>query len=284
MKNNRRKPGFSKEKFFMIASSAFILTAFTLTGFYVSDHNESEKDGYLIDFSDLEKQQSKTEKEQQNDKNELEEISKQANSIKVRNANKKNAIKNDNEKTEVIHDVDDAREPDSIVVQEKQGEAVTVDTKTVVNEEKDLQKKYSFSSDETLAWPIVGNVLMDYSMDKAVYFSTMQQYRYNPAIIISAKEGEPITTATDCRVKSVFKDTELGNGIIFELGDGYELTYGQLKDITVKEGEQLEKGQLVGYVSNPSIYYSQEGINLYVKLTKDGVPMDPIQVMGETEE
>ena len=62
-----------------------------------------------------------------------------------------------------------------------------------------------------------GNVLINYSMDKTVYFPTLEQYKYNPAIIISAVEGETITAATDSKVNRVYTDPELGNVIVMEL-------------------------------------------------------------------
>ena len=35
----------------------------------------------------------------------------------------------------------------------------------------------NFGEDSQLLWPVDGNVLMSYSMDKTVYFSTLDQYR-----------------------------------------------------------------------------------------------------------
>ena len=40
----------------------------------------------------------------------------------------------------------------------------------------------SFSEDSNLVWPVNGTVLMSYSMDKTIYFSTLDQYKYNPAL------------------------------------------------------------------------------------------------------
>ncbi len=139
-----------------------------------------------------------------------------------------------------------------------------------------IQPALTFSDGDTLAWPIVGNVLINYSMDKTVYFPTLEQYKYNPAIIIAAVEGEVITAAANGKVRSVAKDPELGNVIIMELGNGYELTYGQLKDITVSEGGFVNRGEIIGSVAAPTKYYSVEGCNVYFKLTKDGVPVDPM--------
>lgn len=139
-----------------------------------------------------------------------------------------------------------------------------------------IQPALTFSDKDTLTWPIVGNVLVNYSMDKTVYFPTLEQYKYNPAIIISAVEGETITAAANGKVNRVYTDNELGNVIVMELGNGYEITYGQLKDITVSEGGFVNQGDIIGSVAAPTKYYVVEGCNVYFKLTKDGTPVNPM--------
>ena len=137
-----------------------------------------------------------------------------------------------------------------------------------------------FTDADTLVWPIVGNVLVNYSMDKTVYFATLDQYKYSPAIVIAAVEGEGITAAADGQVTDIYQDPETGTTVVMNLGDGYELTYGQLKDLAVSEGDMVETGDLVGSVAAPTMYYSVEGANVYFKLTKDGTPVDPMSRLG----
>ena len=56
-----------------------------------------------------------------------------------------------------------------------------------------VQPTLDFKEEDGLVWPIVGDVLVNYSMDKTVYFPTLQQYKYNPAIVIAANKGDSIT-------------------------------------------------------------------------------------------
>ena len=137
-----------------------------------------------------------------------------------------------------------------------------------------------FTDSDTLVWPIVGNVLVNYSMDKTVYFATLDQYKYSPAIVIAATEGEEITAAADGQVTDVYQDPETGTTVVMNLGDGYELTYGQLTDLSVAVGDMVVTGDPVGKVAAPTMYYSVEGTNVYFKLTKDGVPVDPMSRLG----
>lgn len=143
-----------------------------------------------------------------------------------------------------------------------------------------MQPALTFSDGDTLVWPVVGNVLVNYSMDKTVYFPTLQQYKYNPAIIIQANEGDLITASAAGKVTDVFEDTQIGNAVTMELGGGYEVTYGQLTNILVSEGSYVAMGDIIGEVAAPSKYFSIEGTNVYFKLTKDGEPVNPMSKLN----
>lgn len=139
-----------------------------------------------------------------------------------------------------------------------------------------VQPSLDFKEEDGLVWPIVGDVLINYSMDKTIYFPTLQQYKYNPAIVIAATQGAGISAAADGRVTSVGYDPITGNTVVMDLGNGYELTYGQLDNITVSEGSYVNVGDGIGTVASPTKYYSMEGTNVYFKLTKDGEPINPM--------
>lgn len=139
-----------------------------------------------------------------------------------------------------------------------------------------VQPALDFKEEDGLVWPIVGDVLINYSMDKTIYFPTLDQYKYNPAIVISATAGENIAAAANGRVTSVGYDPVIGNSVVMDLGNGYELTYGQLENITVSEGSYVNTGDIIGVVASPTKYYSTEGHNVYFKLLKDGEPVNPM--------
>lgn len=37
-----------------------------------------------------------------------------------------------------------------------------------------------FAATDTIGWPLEGDVILNYSMDRSVYFATLDQYKYNP--------------------------------------------------------------------------------------------------------
>lgn len=136
-----------------------------------------------------------------------------------------------------------------------------------------------FSAENTLMWPVDGNVLLNYSMDSTVYFSTLDQYKYNPALIISGEVGSEVLAADRGIVKSVEVDAQTGTTVTVDMGSGYEARYGQLQEVLLNEGEVVEKGQILGYLAEPTKYYTVEGCNLYFQMLKDGEPVNPLEYM-----
>ena len=54
-----------------------------------------------------------------------------------------------------------------------------------------------------------------------------------------------------------------------------------MKDLSVAEGQYVNTGDLIGYLSQPTKYYSVEGVNLYFEMEKDGNPVNPMDFMEQ---
>ena len=134
----------------------------------------------------------------------------------------------------------------------------------------------NFTEDTIMLWPVNGEVVIDYSMDATTYFPTLDQYKYNPSLVVSAAVGDPVQAAANGQVMSISEDVETGTTLTMDMGNGYQAVYGQLKDVAVQEGQTVEAGTIIGYVNDPTRYYVEEGANLYFAMTKDGAPVDPM--------
>lgn len=126
-----------------------------------------------------------------------------------------------------------------------------------------------------IAWPVTGNILMDFSMDTTTYFQTLDQYKCNPGILISAEVNTPVSCAYDGVVESIYGDDEYGTCIVVNMGNDYRAIYGQVKDIAVSEGQAVTAGQQLAFVAQPSRYYTLEGSHLFFEITKDDIAMNP---------
>ncbi len=142
----------------------------------------------------------------------------------------------------------------------------------------------SFSGVNML-WPVSleNNVVLPYSMDKAVYFQTLDQYKYNPAMIISAEPGTPVVAVSAGRITRKYWDYETGWTYEMDLGGGFKAYYGQLDGPSLQKAEDtyVAAGDVLGYVTSPTMYYVKEGNNLYFAMTKDGKPVYPMDYVGE---
>ena len=130
---------------------------------------------------------------------------------------------------------------------------------------------------EGLAWPLEGDVLLNYSMDATTYFPTLDQYRYNPAIVISGEVNDTVLLVAKGQITDITTDEVTGCTVTEDLGDGYTAIYGQLKELNFEVGDMVSAGQVLGYVSEPTKYYSVEGSNLYFAMEKDGEPINPME-------
>lgn len=301
MRRNRRK-GLAKERFLMVASAVLVLGSLTATGLWLGRDGKNKDEEYVVDLSAIENGSTGRAGENEGTLAESmrQEIStndldydpyfQETNSQKVENPDESDsASMSDGAKGEA--GVKKADEKDSAgqgaAAENESAESKSGGNETGEQPEEEagegtpalstaMQPALTFSDSDTLIWPVVGNILVNYSMDKTVYFPTLQQYKYNPAIIIQANQGDLITAASAGKVISVFSDPQIGNGVTMELGGGYEVTYGQLTNILVSEGSYVATGDVIAEVAAPTKYFSVEGTNVYFKLTKDGEPVNPM--------
>ena len=130
-----------------------------------------------------------------------------------------------------------------------------------------------------MVWPIEGSVLLDYSTDATIFFPTLQQYQYNPAMVLSGKVNDKVYFVAKGKITNIETNEVTGCTVTQDLGDGYTAVYGQLKELNFQVGDMVESGQVVGYVSEPTKYYSVEGSNVYFQILKNGVPVDPEEIL-----
>lgn len=281
-----RKNAIKRERAIMITSAVAVMAALTMTGVYMKEKNAQEKqDEYSIDLAQMEN-------------NVGNQYAKLVDELvpPVDVADKGDTV---NEREMDIPKIEDApmadgeldympRE-DSIVdfeLAEVDSGMVEIPGLTDIAEEpvieeapEVLPQTFVFTEEEGLIAPVTNEVLMHFNMDNTVYFATLDQYKYNPAVIYKAEVGNQVVSCADGVVVNMYQNEELGQVVVLDLGNGYQATYGQLKDVSVVIGSTVTAGQPIANVAEPTIYYSVEGANVYFSLTKDGVAVNPEEMM-----
>ncbi|MCI5994941.1 MAG: M23 family metallopeptidase [Blautia sp.] len=254
MQNKERKR-FTRKQGAMVVLSLCLVGGAAFTTFYTMDRAEKAKEEQqLIDLNEEAPEEAKrnteTEAERAANANDAKADLPLANEMDVDPASLAK-----NEETDVSADAETE---------------VSVDASSA-----NIQPTVAYDDSTPLTWPVAGTVLLDYSMDATVYFPTLDQYKYNPALIIGAQTGGQVVASAKGVVESIDVNEETGTTLTLNLGNDYELVYGQLKEVTAAVGDVVEPGQLLGYVSEPTKYYCEEGSNLYFGMKKSGEPVDP---------
>ena len=162
---------------------------------------------------------------------------------------------------------------------EQKEEEKATETMAEPKVEPAVEEKLHFAGKKSGLWPLDGKILLPYSMNATIYFPTLDQYQYNPAMVIQGNINDKVVFIAKGKIKDITTNEETGCTVTQDLGDGYTAIYGQLKELTFDKGDDVECGQVVGYVSEPTKYYSVEGSNLYFAMEKDGKPIDPTEYL-----
>ncbi|MCI8744864.1 MAG: M23 family metallopeptidase [Lachnospiraceae bacterium] len=282
----KKKSTFTGGKSVTVAFSLCLLAVVAMIGMYTvgkSEQKEKELQQKIADAKERQEEERARQEEvrkaqEEEQKQEMEEMRKEAASASAKREKETQTADKTVEKN-VINEAElesefqaeDAEIAENVVIDEME-EAVS----DAMAEEPTL----SFSAEtDKLFWPIAGNVILDYSMDKSIYFSTLNQYKYNPAVIIQGSLDASVMCAAQGKVTSIETLDETGTTVTMDIGNGYEVIYGQLKELTVKEGDYRKAGETIGYVSEPTKYFAQEGCNVYFGVRKDGESIDPMPLL-----
>ena len=126
-----------------------------------------------------------------------------------------------------------------------------------------------------------GKVVVDYFDGKSSEIISVVEfegvYRPSQGVDIS-NNGEPfdVLSGTDGVVLNVTSDPLLGNGILIQSGE-YIITYQSLDKITLKKGDPVKQGTVIG-VASSNIYQASLKNHLHLVVEKNQQRIDPDSV------
>ena len=90
----------------------------------------------------------------------------------------------------------------------------------------------------------------------------------------ASPSGTPIYATADGIIKFAgFSANGYGNHVIINHGFGYETLYGHMVRVSAAQGQQVKRGQVIGYVGSTG---KSTGPHLHYEVHKSGVQVDPI--------
>ena len=130
--------------------------------------------------------------------------------------------------------------------------------------------------------PLAGDTVAVFSLDQLAYNATLGDWRTHDGVDIQAAAGTTVSAASAGIVLSVEKDDRMGTTVTVDHRNGYVTTYASLQpEVSVLAGDEIPAGAAIGAVGNTSLTEAGLGAHLHFAVSKDGVPMDPMEFLGE---
>ena len=263
---NKKFAAFFNRKSYIVAAVIMVVAAFGMMGLYYAKQ-EREQEEQLAKERQEQVQQAREEDAAREKAAKERAEARAAAEVKEKIMEQKK----EEEETEEVSGIITPEQEDNFMDEPE----VVAETSAAASWEPEIH----FDAAADLSWPIQGNVILNYNMDQTVYFATLDQYKYNPAVIIQAAVNTPVNAVASGQVTSIETNEETGLTMTVDMGDGYSARYGQLKEIPKDQGDYVESGETIGYINEPAKYYSVEGSNLYFQLLKDGQPVNPMEYL-----
>lgn len=128
--------------------------------------------------------------------------------------------------------------------------------------------------------PIEGEVFTPYSNGELVKSETLGDWRTHNGIDIAADKGKSVAAAANGEVEEVIEDPLWGFVVEIEHPGDITARYcGLDKNITVKEGDKVKAGQMIGVVG----YIPAESAmpdHLHLEFLKDDKYIDPLSLIN----
>lgn len=128
--------------------------------------------------------------------------------------------------------------------------------------------------------PLSGQVVAAFSVNQLLYSETLGDWRTHDGVDIAAAQGTSVLAASAGTVASVTDDPLMGTTVVLSHDGGYQTTYANLQaKPTVKKGDKVSAGQIIGAVGTTSTAEAAEGPHLHFAVTKNGDVVDPEQFL-----
>ena len=129
--------------------------------------------------------------------------------------------------------------------------------------------------------PVAGESIFGYSMEALSYNQTTRDWRVHNGVDLAAEAGAEVCAAADGEVYTVYEDDAMGCTVVIRHDGGYTTRYSSLaQELTVKAGDEVKAGQVIGYVGDTALVETTLGTHVHFGVTCQGEPMDPAEFLA----
>jgi murein DD-endopeptidase MepM/ murein hydrolase activator NlpD len=125
-------------------------------------------------------------------------------------------------------------------------------------------------------WPVMGPITSSFGEREDPFNG---EGAFHAGIDISASFGEPVRATADGTVETASMATGYGRQIVIDHGNGIETLYGHLSGFAVTAGQEVNRGQIIGYVGMSG---RSTGPHLHYEVRIHNTPVNPHKYLRET--
>jgi murein DD-endopeptidase MepM/ murein hydrolase activator NlpD len=97
--------------------------------------------------------------------------------------------------------------------------------------------------------------------------------KFHKGMDFTARIGTPIYASGNGKVVVASRSTTYGNVVYIDHGYGYETIYAHMSKIKARRGQEVKRGDLIGYVGNTGLSVAA---HLHYEVHKNGIALNPI--------
>ena len=129
--------------------------------------------------------------------------------------------------------------------------------------------------------PVEGKTVAEFSMDALSYNQTTRDWRVHDGVDIGAEAGTKVCAAADGTVYTVYEDETMGMTVVIRHEGGYTTRYASLaEEVSVKAGDAVTAGQVIGCVGNTALLESEVGDHVHFSVSCDGQVLNPADFLA----
>ena len=139
---------------------------------------------------------------------------------------------------------------------------------------------------ETFISPVQnGQELREFSGDELVKDETMGDWRVHNGVDIACDDGGKVCAIGDGTVTDIFFDEQTGYCLTIDHGNGLTSTLrGLMKNATVKEGDSVKMGAVVGGGGSTMTVESKMAPHIHLEVAQDGKLIDPMSILSSAKQ
>jgi murein DD-endopeptidase MepM/ murein hydrolase activator NlpD len=124
-------------------------------------------------------------------------------------------------------------------------------------------------------WPLAGWLSSGYGKRKDPFDGRPD---FHAGLDIAANKGTPVRATADGTVESAAYNGNYGNAVLVAHGFGLATRFGHLSGFAVRQGQQVRRGEIIGYVGSTGRATSS---HLHYEILHNGQPVNPLRLLAK---